>query len=188
MRAFIAIEIPHSLQEKMGSLQKELKKSGADVRWTKPEGVHLTLKFLGEINQEKVKKLIAKLKDDIPSFDPLKICLKGLGGFPNLNRPRVLWLGVEPAGQGLKQLQKEIEKSLQPLGFPQEGRDFKPHLTLGRVKSFQGQTALIRMVKDKENIELGEFTTDCYYLFQSILKPSGAEYHKIHKFMLRERD
>jgi len=187
MRAFIAIDIPQIIKEKMSSLQQELKKSGADIRWTKAMGIHLTLKFLGEVKEEKAKEIIDQLKAHIPSFDSLKINLRRLGGFPNLNRPRVIWLGVETIGAGLKQLQREIERSLQSLGFPPESRDFKPHLTLGRVKSFRGQALLLEMIKEKADIELGEFTADCFYLVQSILKPRGAEYNKIHQFMLKKK-
>lgn len=187
MRAFIAIDIPQSIRERIDSLQQELKKSGADVRWTRPRGIHLTLKFLGEIKEGKVVEIIDKLKANIASFDSLKIRLRKVGGFPSLKRPRVIWIGVETRGAGLKQLQSEIERSLQSLGFPPESRDFKPHLTLGRVRSLRGQVPLLEMIKEKADKELGEFAADCFYLFQSILKPSGAEYHKIHQFMLTKK-
>jgi 2'-5' RNA ligase len=186
MRTFIAIDIPDALRSEMNKIIGELKKCGADVRWVKVSSIHLTMKFLGEIPEEVVEKIIKKIEADVPGFDALKIRLAELGGFPNLNRPRVIWLGAMGIGEGLKVLHKEIEKSLQSLGFAPENRDFKPHLTLGRVKSPRGLSNLTKMVRDRAAIELGEFTADSYYLFQSILKPTGAEYRKVHQFILKK--
>jgi 2'-5' RNA ligase len=186
MRTFIAIDIPDALRSEMNKIIEELKKCGADVRWVNVNSIHLTLKFLGEIPEEIVGKVIKKIDANVAGFDPLKIRLAELGGFPNLSRPRVIWLGAMGIGEGLKVLHKEIEKSLQSLGFAPENRDFKPHLTLGRVKSPRGLSNLTKMVRDKAAVELGEFTADSYYLFQSILKPTGAEYRKIHQFILKK--
>jgi 2'-5' RNA ligase len=186
MRTFIAIDIPDALRSEMNKIIEELKKCGADVRWVKVNSIHLTLKFLGEIPEEIVGKVIKKIDANVAGFDPLKIRLAELGGFPNLSRPRVIWLGAMGIGEGLKVLHKEIEKSLQSLGFAPENRDFKPHLTLGRVKSPRGLSNLTKMVRDKADVELGEFIADSYYLFQSILKPAGAEYRKVQQFILKK--
>jgi len=186
MRAFIAIDIPQNIKEKIDSLQQELKRSGAAVRWTSPMGIHLTLKFLGETKEEKIEKIINKLESNLPPFDSMKIKLKGLGGFPNLKRPRVIWIGIDTEGARLKELQGAVERNLQSLGFPRESRGFKPHLTLGRMKNLRGLSLLLEMIKEKVDIELGEFTADSLYLFQSILKPNGAEYNRIHQFALKK--
>ncbi len=186
MRTFVAVDIPNNLRSEIERIIEALKKSAADVRWVKATSIHLTLKFLGEITEEKVKEVIKKIEDDIPGFDPLTIRLAKLGGFPNLNRPRVIWLGAMVIEEDLKALQKAIEKNLQPLGFAPENRAFKPHLTLGRVKSQRGLSNLSKIVNERAAVELGEFTADSYYLFQSILKPTGAEYRKLHQFILKK--
>ena len=183
MRLFVAIDLPSNIKEKLANIQAKLKEANAGVRFVSPEGIHLTLKFLGEVAEDRVGKVIEALAENVPRISPFNLKVEGLGAFPSISRPRVVWAGVK-APDELLTLAEEIEKAMVKLGFPKEERDFSPHLTLCRIKSPQGIDRLIKIVMEEKDISLGEFTADGYFLIQSILRPEGARYIKIRRFNL----
>ena len=183
MRLFVAIDLPSNIKEKLANIQARLKEANAGVRFVSPEGIHLTLKFLGEVAEDRVGKVIEALAENVPRISPFNLKVEGLGAFPSISRPRVVWAGVK-APDELLTLAEEIEKAMVKLGFPKEERDFSPHLTLCRIKSPQGIDRLIKIVMEEKDISLGEFTADGYFLIQSILRPEGARYIKIRRFNL----
>ena len=189
IRAFIAIPLPHPLLEKLTTLQRQLESRvpPRSVRWVRVEGIHLTLKFLGDTSTgrlAKIKQVLAAVARHAPACT---FTIEGLGCFPNPRRPRVVWVGVqEPTGR-LAALQEAIEEVLAPFGYPPEGRGFTPHLTLGRIRrrTPRGDVARAGEVVTSTMVELlAEVPADHFALIRSVLKPTGAEYTVLEKFPL----
>ena len=182
IRSFIAVEVPQSLRAKLEEVQRELKRADADVRWVRPESIHLTLKFLGSVTGEELEKLAGGIAPIISSWVPFEVRLHGLGCFPSSRNPRVVWVGMEQGSAEASSLQKAVENRAAEVGFAPETRPFKPHLTLGRVRSSRGKVSLAQAVENHRDVEIGGFWVDEVYLFKSELKPSGAVYTKLHTF------
>jgi len=185
IRAFIAIELPEGVKFFLKEVVAELKGFGGDVRWTRPEGIHLTLKFLGNVKSESIPPMKQVLEPALALQRPFAVAVKGVGAFPGLNRPRVLWVGVTAPEGTLSPLASEIEDLVEPLGFPKEARAFNPHLTLGRVKSGRLNPDLTSAIRQMGSITGPNFEANAAVLFQSILKPSGAEYVPLAHFPFR---
>jgi len=185
IRTFIAIEIPDGIKTAMADVQGALRKAGADVGWTRPEGVHLTLKFLGSVKAELIPQLSAAVEAAIKGEAPLVVDVKGTGVFPNARAPRVVWLGLGGDIDALAVLARKVDAACEGLGFNPEGRPFKPHLTLGRVKSSKGVKALMDALKSFEKAELGGFKALSVSIMKSELKPSGAVYTQLHEIKLK---
>jgi len=176
LRLFIALELPTQVKDRLLELQGRLKACGADVRWTRPEGIHLTLKFLGDTDPSAVDSLaegLGRAASESPCFT---LEASGAGAFPNLRRPRVLWAGVKGDLDALGALQGRVEREAASLGYEPEKRGFSPHLTLGRVRSPKNQQRLIDALAKEAYVELGRIEADRLILFQSELRPSGAVY------------
>jgi len=182
IRSFIAVEVPQSLRAKMEEVQRELKRTNADVRWVRPESIHLTLKFLGSVSGEDLEKLGAAIAPIISSWVSFEIRLQGLGCFPSSRNPRIVWVGIEQGSAEALSMQKAVENRAAEVGFPPETRPFKPHLTIGRVRSSRGKDSLAQAVENRRDVEIGPFRVNEVYLFKSELKPSGAVYTKLQTF------
>jgi 2'-5' RNA ligase len=180
MRAFIAIELPESIRAALRLEQASFRSVCPDARWTQPEGIHLTLKFLGEISDPKVRQVCGSLKN-LGRFEGFAIGLKGFGFFPDARRPRVFWVGVE-APAGLRRLAEQVEEAMGRIGFAREERAFRPHLTLARFREPQPQPALQALLTQLGEQELGNFEVSEFFLFESKLSPQGAEYRKVERF------
>lgn len=176
IRTFIAAPIPEEIRKKLKDIQAELRKheNGA-VRWTNPDGIHLTFHFLGEIEESGVRDLGEMLKEAVSACRSFSCRVRGLGAFPNLQRPRVFWAGLE-IGSEAEKLHQALKAGLVRLSYPVESRAFSPHLTLGRVKSPSGLTAVISQVGARKETELGEFEAREIILFKSDLRPGGSVY------------
>jgi len=190
MRIFIAIPLPDSLLERLSALQRKLERQAPrrSVRWVRPEGIHLTLKFLGDTSTDRlpeIKRALAAVARNAPACT---FTVEELGCFPNPRRARVLWVGVqEPTGR-LAALQEAIEEAMAHLDFEAERRKFHPHLTLGRVrrKTSRGDAAQVGETITGTTVErLAEVSTDRFALIRSVLKPTGAEYTTLEEFPLR---
>ena len=180
MRTFVAIELPEQIKSELGNWQKKLKEAARGARWVRPEGVHLTLKFLGKIFPEQIESVKQSLAR-LPRFVPFTAKVEGFGFFPNSQRPRTFWAGVE-VGPGLSTLAAEVERSLESVGFAREQRPFKPHLTLARFSSPQPQIHLQRELSRHADAGIGTITVENVYLFESKLSSHGTEYLKIACF------
>jgi RNA 2',3'-cyclic 3'-phosphodiesterase len=186
-RLFISLDLPPAIKQAAAAVQERLREVQADdglhgkwnVSWTRPEGMHLTLKFLGEVEGERVTEIQAALMEAGRALRPITIQIEGLGGFPSSRAPRVIWLGIkEPIGD-LVRIQKRVDEVLAPLGFLPEPRDFHPHLTLGRIKSPKGRETLAKALEDQKADYLGEWMLEELDLMRSTLRPGGAVYAKI---------
>ncbi len=185
IRAFLAIDLPESYRTGLGAIQDYLKKSGADVRWTSVTGIHLTLKFFGNIEESQVEALAAAAAGITGTTPALRLGVKGVGTFPGPRNPRVIWLGLSGQTDILAQLVQNLEQAFEPLGFPPEKRRFTPHLTLGRVRSSQGREALSRALEAVSLPAFSELMVKELVLFQSILRPQGALYTPLRRIPLR---
>jgi len=184
IRAFIAVSLAAPVIEEIAKVRAVLQEAKGDIRWTRVEGLHLTLKFLGDIERNQVEPLLAALRETMRDRLPLHILAQGLGAFPNLRRPRVLWVGL--SGEGLPEMSEAIETALMPLDFPPEEREFTPHLTLGRVRSLRGWEHVLAGVKEYEHTRFGESTIDQVTLYQSELRPDGAVYTSLGSAPLQQ--
>jgi 2'-5' RNA ligase len=176
IRSFLAIELPGTILKKIGEVQRDLKLSRADVRWANPEKIHLTLKFFGNIEESRIEPIVKSIEGLIQGTLPFSLKVQGVGAFPHLKNPRVIWVGLVDGKEVLISFQKELETRLEEIGFQLEDRSFHPHLTLGRMKSSRGREELVgRMEKHKEE-ELGDFQVERVILFKSDLRPTGPIY------------
>jgi len=184
IRSFIAIELPDATREAIAVVQERLKQSRAAVRWAKPAGIHLTLKFLGNILPAQVDDIAAAVELLVRDEPPITLCAGGLGGFPSPRKPRVIWVGLRGEIERLANIQAGLEKALEPLGFAREGRGFRPHLTIGRVKDRHRLQPLIEAMSTLELPEFNSFDADEIILYKSDLRPTGAIYTKLHRMPL----
>lgn len=193
IRAFIAIPLPHPLLEKLAALQRQLEKQvpSRSVRWVRVEGIHLTLKFLGDTLTEKLPEIEQALTAVARHAPACTFTVEELGCFPNPRRPRVVWVGVqEPTGR-MAALQDAIEEVMAPFGYEPEGRGFTPHLTLGRVHRRTSRSDVTQVGEAVTSTTVGllaEVSADHFALIRSVLKPTGAEYTVVEKFLLRGGD
>jgi len=180
MRAFIAIDLPEALHAALAEAQQVFRSACRDARWTRPEGIHLTLKFLGEISDAQTKHVVEALAQ-IGPFEPFPVEVKGFGFFPQAHRPRVVWAGVV-APPALAELAARVEGRMEKIGFAREERPFAPHLTLARFQVPRPQPTLEAAVAGRASTSLGKFEASEFFLFESKLLPQGAEYRKVMRF------
>jgi 2'-5' RNA ligase len=189
IRAFIAIDLPPSIQESLDKQTTRLRQTLGDdaIRWVPTQNMHLTLKFLGSLplsHLDFIKRMLTQTADSNPPFD---LQISGLGSFPNSKRPRVLWAGIH-APAGLDSLQKTIEDGATRLGYNKEERPFSPHLTLGRVRQGISAQELKKISSALSAFQLGKIGTarvDSVYLYQSDLNSEGSVYTKLFSATLR---
>lgn len=178
IRAFIAIEIDPQLVREISTAVTDLKPRIAGIRWVSQTNFHLTLKFLGDIEENKIEPIAQALELALRPFPRFTINAKGLGVFPDLRRPRVLWIGLE--GKKLLELASKVETALDPLGFLPEKRGFQPHLTIGRWRQFDRSSSKFADELEKwQGHEFGESTVAKVIFFQSELKREGAIYRPL---------
>ena len=184
IRSFIAIPIPETILKAIAEAQETLKEYDLGIRWVRKEGIHLTLKFLGNIGWDDVEGIQVAMKQAAEPFSPFAVRGEGIGAFPDLKRPRVIWVGVSGEVQVVRALQRELESRLNGLGFPREKRAFKGHLTLGRVKGRLEVARLAKALEALEGFRTDSFTVQSVVLFQSDLRPNGAVYSRLAEVLL----
>jgi len=177
----VALDFPDGIRNAIRELVAHLKPLAKNVRWTRVEGMHVTLKFIGYVEQEQCDRFVSALAA-IQSPARVDLRFRGIGFFPSERRPRVFWCGIE-ASPNLRELAADIERALLPLGIPAEKREFVPHLTLGRFDSPEGLGKLVEKSHEIRSLDFGATRQGQFHLFESILKRSGAEYKKLHSFM-----
>jgi 2'-5' RNA ligase len=184
MRTFIAIDLDPPLKERVALLVQKLNRGNPNVKWTEPAGMHLTLKFLGEVDEARVEETKTALRTIASRHHPFELGLKGTGTFPPGSRnPRVLWAGFEPREE-LSALQADIEEELARLGVPREERPFHPHLTLGRVRTSRDIQKTLRELEGWSEFEFGYMGAKAVVFFESVLTPEGARYAALGEFPL----
>jgi len=180
MRLFVALEVPSTVRENLARLLKSLHAVSPQTRWVRPENLHVTLKFIGEVPETRLAAMRAALAH-VSSDQPVTLDFRGLGFFPNEKHPRVLWAGIETSGN-LKTLAADIEKATERLGIPWEQRPFSPHLTLARFEPPRLREKLCAAIQENAVCDFGSVRTNQFHLIESKLKPSGAEYTTVESF------
>ncbi len=184
IRSFIAIELPKVISTHLRNLQDNLKSGDFKVKWVHPEQIHLTLKFLGNIYETDVDRLKEALTGNVKKYAPISLFAKGMGVFPNISRPRVIWVGIGGQLSALTALQKTVDNVLAAIGFHPEKRSFKAHLTIGRVKGSIDPFKLADAIQVFTDFQSETFVADKVFLFKSDLNPAGSVYTKLVTFLL----
>ena len=184
IRAFVAVELNAAAREAVGRVMSDLRAAAGDgVRWVRPEGIHLTLKFLGDIDVDSAPAISTALDRCAASVSPFSLTLEGVGAFPNLRRPRVIWVGLGGALEPLTVLQQSVERELEALGFARERRAFTPHLTLGRVRDGASRQQIRALSEAVAGASVGrdvDIPVRELSLMKSDLRPTGAVYTRLH--------
>lgn len=180
IRSFIAFDIINpSVLNRISSIQTQLKELNADLKIVNPQNIHVTIRFLGNINSTMVEEIYETLRST--EFEPFTIQLNGLGIFPNLNYPRVIWVGIKQGADQLKKIFSQLEPKIQALGFPKDPYGFSPHLTIARVKTGKNKQTLAEFVTKKTDFDLGTIKADCLRLKRSQLSPKGPTYSTLRE-------
>ncbi len=179
IRTFIAFELPPAVILLLQKMQQDLKRLKIRARWVQPENIHLTLKFLGNINPDDIDKIGAAMTGAAIEFSPITLAVSGIGVFPGIKRPRVIWLGLGGDIRSLLALQGRLEEKLVGVGFPKDKRSFKAHLTLGRIKQAASQALVRQMLNEYATLRSVDATFNQIILYKSDLQPSGAVYSKL---------
>ena len=180
IRTFVAVPVPGAVTDFLTQIQRRLKTSSINIRWIPAANIHLTLKFLGDIDPVRVPEIKTQLDVASRSTAPFVLNARGVGVFPNRRQARVIWVGLTGDLNQLEQLKKNIESGLGSIGFKSDRRPFRAHLTIGRMRQRPDPKALGALLAPLKD-ETGEpFDIDQIRFFQSMLRPSGAEYKLLH--------
>ncbi len=183
MRAFIAIELSEEIRNSLAQIQSHLKYAGADVKWVEKDNIHLTLKFLGEVSDEKIEKIKSILDEIGKTVKSFEISLKDIGAFPKIDYPRIIWVGLDKGTKESIGLAGRIDEALSKIGFQKETRPFAAHLTIGRVRSPKNKEALKEKIESQDTSHKTQVISSVS-LFQSKLTPQGPIYTNLHEAKL----
>jgi len=176
VRTFIAITLPSGIRTRMATVEEDLRRTGADFKWVEPENLHLTVKFLGGVPADRLAAVFLALQKAAAEIEPFHITLAGVGAFPNLSHPRVIWVGASEGVKEATQLWRRVEDAMFELGFPPDDRPFTLHLTLGRERS-PGRSRFLQQTAEKwVGYEFGRFEVASLTVFRSDLRPTGPVY------------
>jgi 2'-5' RNA ligase len=183
VRTFVCIEVPEAIKERIRRLQDLLREQNANVSWVKPSNIHLTLKFLGNVAQDRLASVCQAVESRARVLSPFEIGVSGAGCFPSIKNPRVFWVGLSEVPDSLGELQGSIDRALAQRGFEPESRKFAPHLTIGRVRSARNVVLVAEQLKSV-GFEAASFSVTEVVVMRSKLDPSGSVYTPICKFGL----
>jgi RNA 2',3'-cyclic 3'-phosphodiesterase len=185
IRSFLAFELPPEIKDHVRRVSEDLKKSKLDVRWVKPDNIHLTVVFLGDVREGDISGIAREVERVCFGFHPFDFCLKGLGIFPDRKRPRILWTGYEGDVERISSLRDVLQERLIPFEIKEEKRPFKPHLTLGRFRNpGRVDPKLDEILVRHEGLSSPAFQAGELILFKSELKPQGPEYTKLESWVM----
>lgn len=184
-RLFFAVDLPEATMASAERLMETFAIPPGTVRWARPGNMHITIKFLGETEEEKIPAIREAASSALSSFAPARLTIEGMGIFPNHDKPRVVWFGVGGDTAALSVMEAELSKSLEGLGFLPDQRPFTAHLTIGRVKSDLARGPLIRLVRAHQKEFIGDAPLNEIVLYESSLNPAGAIYTVVERFPLQ---
>ncbi len=183
IRTFIAVDLPQEIKMDIDRMIAGLRRDNSGIRWVKAANLHLTLRFLGDIPEQSVPSLAESLKDNLSGFGPFDLVLSGMGGFPNLRKPRVIWIGASDGTDRLIDLAGKVETGCIKSGFGRGDKKFSSHMTIGRVKFPKGLDPLLDKI-EKTDFESSKFTVNEIFVVKSDLSPAGPKYTKLEAVSL----
>ena len=175
IRTFIAVDLPQDIKMTLDGMIAPFRADGAGVSWVRAENLHITLRFLGDVEEDSIPGLVKHIKTDIYGFGKFELTISGLGGFPNLKTPRVIWADTSKGRDRLRDLATSVEMACIEAKFGRADKRFMAHLTIGRVKSPSGLNKLLVKVQ-KTSFEAGPFEIGAVTIFKSDLSPAGPKY------------
>jgi 2'-5' RNA ligase len=184
MRLFISIEIPDAIKNNIEKLIKELGTHLTPIKWVDKKNLHLTIKFLGEVDGSRIEELKGLTKESIGEMGKLSISIKGIGVFPDSMHPRMIWVGLGNGLAKVREVSQKVEKLLSSKGFREEENEFTPHLAIGRIKSEINIISLKRFMDENKDMDLGSFDAENLSIVKSTLKPTGPVYEIIGQVKL----
>jgi len=187
IRSFLAFTVSGDFKEMLERILKDLQNTKADVKWVKPENIHLTLKFLGDLAEGQLEAVKVVLRQLCPGFRPITTNINAIGAFPDMRHPKVIWAGLQDPHQSIKEIFEVLETSFLKLGIDQEDHPFQSHITLGRVRS---SANLKELIEKMPNISINSKISqvfDLIVLYKSTLTPDGPVYDTLEEFSLGVR-
>jgi 2'-5' RNA ligase len=185
IRFFLAFDLPPQIRQVLNDALEKVRKTSLDARWVRPEGIHLTVVFMGNVREEDISPMSEFIGAACSRYGPFTVALKGMGCFPNSRNPRVLWLGVEGTLERMSRFRDEVQRGLTPFGIQEEKRDFRPHLTLGRFKKpLKKSGDLEKLLSENRGLTSPACSLNELVLLRSDLKPGGAVYTKMQSWPL----
>lgn len=170
----------HEVRNKLAKAQALLSQTGADLKLVETQNIHITMRFLGDITPPTVERIFEEMKK--VQFVPFNVQLKGLGAFPDVRYPRVVWAGITEGADQLRNVFSQLEPKLLGMGFAPDSKGFSAHLTLARVRSGRNKEQLAKALADNANYDFGTVKAECLRLKQSVLSPKGPTYSTLKEF------
>ena len=187
VRTFVALELTGSIRNRAVRMQGMLASTVTDTKWVEPENLHITLKFLGEVDERDIYQVCRIAQQVAERHEPFELVVQGVGAFPHARRPRVLWAGVEEGAEPLRRLQEELEAEYAAAGWNPEGRRFQPHVTLGRIRRPRTTQGLEEFIKQHEHWKAGQMEVDELVVMSSELSKRGPVYAVLARAPLKSR-
>jgi 2'-5' RNA ligase len=181
IRAFLAVDLSDTVREQVRALVGRLKPELPGVSWTRPDNLHLTLRFFGNVAPAAVDEFAAALRPVAAQFAPVDACVSGVGAFPSLRRPSVFWVGMSFTTDAVNAVQSEAERLARRAGLDPETRPFVPHVTIGRMRRNARRVNAAAVLERERDFSAGAFTVEAVSLFSSELTPDGARYTRLHR-------
>ena len=176
IRTFVAVLIDEDLKSRIGEVQGRLRRLAPDVKWVDPEALHVTLKFLGDVREDALPNVYSAVEEAVSKSGPFELSVSGLGAFPNARNARVVWVGIDEGRERLKELAVVVDKNLAKLDFDEEEREFKAHITIGRVKTSRFLKELARGIGEVDARGLGVQAVSSIAVMRSELRREGPIY------------
>ena len=181
IRSFLAFDIEsHEVKNKLAKAQALLAQTGADLKLVETQNIHVTMRFLGNITPQMVERVFEEMKK--VQFTPFNVQIKGLGAFPDIHHPRVVWAGITEGQDQLRSVFSQLEPKLRELGFAPDPKGFSAHLTLARVRSGRNKAELAKALTENANYDFGTIRAECLRLKQSVLSPKGPVYSTLKEY------
>ena len=184
MRLFFAVDIPHDIRQAAGEAASAMSTPKGMVKWTRPDNIHLTLKFLGEAPSDKLEAIITAARKVASAYKGMEVEVCGMGVFPDNRKPRIIWLGTKGETDRLGQLADELDEAMAQVEFEREKRPFSPHLTIGRVRDPKAGKMIGGALAKHQQTVFGSFHVEKFNLYESQLAPQGPIYTVVSQFWL----
>lgn len=175
-RTFIAVDLDAGVRAGIVRLQEELRSAGARLRWVRPDNLHFTLRFLGELPPAQVARAVVATREAVAAVAPFALTVGGLGAFPSFERPQVVWIGTTVGGEALTALARAVHEALRRARFPADDRPFRPHVTLGRARDDRQWGELVRALHRYRDVVVGDQRVRAVTVMESRLLPEGPVY------------